>query len=128
MKLVINDSKTIKQVQDEFSSMFPYLKIEFFTKPHEARAGSKKQLLVGSNLSIGDIRKSHENGELYIVPHMTVTSLEQNFQMIFGLSVQVFRRSGKVWLETINTDYWTLAQHNELGEYTVKGNQQVEHE
>ena len=30
----------------------------------------------------------------------------------FGLHVQVFRRSGKTWLQTIRTDNWTLGQQD----------------
>ena len=44
---------------------------------------------------------------------MTVGDLEQRFQDVYGLSVQVFRKSGKVWLETTVTDNWTLDEQND---------------
>jgi hypothetical protein len=34
---------------------------------------------------------------------------------VYGLSVQVFRKSGNVWLETSATDNWTLRQQNNEG-------------
>ena len=46
---------------------------------------------------------------------MTVTDLEQNFSDVYGLSIQVFRKSGDVWLETTITDGWTLEKQNEQG-------------
>jgi hypothetical protein len=39
-----------------------------------------------------------------------------------GLYVQVFRKSGKVWLETTATDNWSLYKQNEEGqELSVHG-------
>ena len=34
----------------------------------------------------------------------------------FGLSAQVFRLSGDVWLETTSTDNWTLEEQNSTGQ------------
>jgi hypothetical protein len=47
---------------------------------------------------------------------MTVQELERVFQEELGLFIQVFRRSGKVWLETTATDNWTLFKQNEEGQ------------
>ena len=47
---------------------------------------------------------------------MTVNELEQRFSDVYGLGVQVFRKSGNVWLETTVTDGWTLEQQNKQGE------------
>ena len=46
---------------------------------------------------------------------MSVTELETMFRENFGLYVQVFRRSGKLWLETTATDSWTLTVQNDQG-------------
>lgn len=54
---------------------------------------------------------------------MTVHELEALFQERLGLYIQVFRKSGKVWLETTATDDWTLFKQNlegrELSEVQV---------
>jgi hypothetical protein len=47
---------------------------------------------------------------------MTVEELEKSFLVKFGLNVQVFRKSGKSWLETTITDKWTLEKQNTQGE------------
>lgn len=44
---------------------------------------------------------------------MTVSELEQHFADVYGLSVQVFRKSGEVWLETTTTDNWSLEKQNQ---------------
>jgi hypothetical protein len=45
----------------------------------------------------------------------TVTDFENALIDQYGLSAQVFRRSGNLWLETTITDYWTLKQQNDHG-------------
>src|SRR5688572_28560712 len=109
MRLEINDSKTIESIKKEFNSLFPYLKIEFFSRPDEAGGGTEKKFMKDEHETLQECRTVHYNGPLEIVPTMTVTELERNFQKVYGLSTQVFRKSGKVWLETVQTDYWTLA-------------------
>jgi hypothetical protein len=115
MRLEINGSKTIKMVQKEFGNRFPYLKIEFFSKPHGDHEGSKKKFMTDASKTLNECRSIPHNGRMELMPSMTASELEEEFQNTYGLSVQLFRRSGKVWLETINTDNWTLAQHNEQG-------------
>ncbi len=66
--------------------------------------------------TLGQCRVVHNKGMLTITPNMTVAELEQNFNDVYGLSVQVFRKSGNVWLETTATDDWTLKSQNEQGQ------------
>lgn len=115
MRLAINDHKTIKRIQKEFNNRFPYLKIEFFSRIHGENEGSKKKFIEDNSKTLGECRTIHHNGVMEIMPSMMVSAVENDFQTIYGLSAQVFRRSGKIWIETINTDHWTIAQHNEHG-------------
>ena len=46
---------------------------------------------------------------------MRTWELEERFEKDFGLHVQVFRKSGNIWLETSVSDDLTLAQQNEKG-------------
>ena len=55
------------------------------------------------------------DGEVELHDAMTVGELENAFFTQFGLSVQLSRRSGNLWLETIMTNSWTLKQQNEHG-------------
>lgn len=116
MKITINDHRKIFAIQEEFNGMFPYLKIEFFAKPHKIGAGSPKKQITHGNKTLGECRILHKKGFLTITPNMTVSELEQNFNDIYGLSVQVFRKSGNAWLETTVTDAWTLKEQNKQGE------------
>ncbi len=112
MKISISDSLTIKDIQDIFSQKYPYLKIEFFSKSHRIHAGSRKEFIISPETKIKDCRSQHHTGTLDIFPQTTVAELEMNFQEIFGLFIQVFRKSGDVWIETTVTDDWTLEKQN----------------
>ena len=120
MKIVINDRKTISVVQNEFSRLFPCLKLEFFSKPHQSGFGSEKKFMIEKHKTLYECRTIHYNGEININPAMKVSELEQSFNNIYGLSVQVFRKSGKVWIETTSTDNWTLEKENEEVEANSK--------
>jgi hypothetical protein len=72
--------------------------------------------------SLESYRTTNKTGSIVISPQMTVLDLEQHFKMIYGLSAQVFRKSGKVWLETTVTDSWTLEEQNRQGESLSKNN------
>jgi hypothetical protein len=51
-----------------------------------------------------------------IAQKKSVAELENAFEEYFGLSVQVYRKSGKMWLQSTITDDWTLKEQNEHGE------------
>lgn len=115
MKIEINDSRKIFAIQKEFSTFFPYLKLEFFSKPHSPGGPSSKKFVTHNSKSLLECRTIHKNGIITITPGMTVSDLEQHFKDVYGLNVQVFRRSGKAWLETTITDKWTLQEQNTQG-------------
>lgn len=120
MKIDINDNRKVYAIQEEFHNEFPYLKLEFYSKPHSKGGASSKDLVAESSKLIGDCRTIHESGEITISPQLSVGELEQRFRDVYGLSVQVFRKSGKVWLETIDTDNWSLQKQNDEGQELSK--------
>ncbi len=116
--MLITDDRTISDIQAEFQKKFPYLKIEFYVASHEEGEVSSDRTLLDSSKTIADVRTATNAGELSINGHLKVSTLEGNFRDIYGLNVQVFRRSRKIWLQTTATDEWTLAEQNDLGEET----------
>lgn len=117
MKIHIHDTTTIADVQRQFSERFPYLKLEFFSKHHMPGKASHLKFMLPHDRCLGEIRKTHHDGEIDIYPDMRVSDLEQLFGTNYDLGVQVFRQSGKSWLETILTDSWTLREQNAEGEF-----------
>jgi PAS domain-containing protein len=115
MKLTINNDTSISSIQKEFNNVFPYLKIEFFKNKHAAFQSNSKKELLNAEQSLKQFQKKHHDGVILVKEDMSVAELEQQFQEIFGVSTQVFRKSGKSWLETSVTDDWSLKQQNDEG-------------
>ena len=114
--IVIDESQTIESVQKKFNSAFPFLKIEFFKDSHTIGSGSKKKRMYESGtIKLINLNKNFKRGRISIEANRTVANLETDFQNQFGLNIQVFRKSGKVWLETSVTDSWTLDEQNKEG-------------
>lgn len=113
MLLAISKEKTIRDVQLEFSSQFPFLKLEFYKRENSDPAlPVKKHLQHSLMLKQAGLKNS---GTLEIQNETTVMVLEKMFYSNFGLDVQVLRKSGMLWLETTVTDKWTLQKQNEHG-------------
>jgi propionyl-CoA carboxylase beta chain len=66
------------------------------------------------------IQKIKNVHTIAVESNFSVSNLEQKFENELGLFIQVFRKSGNVWLETSATDSWTLAEQNEEGEMLAK--------
>lgn len=113
----INDNRKISEIQEEFNTLFPYLRLTFFGKTKNGTSNSYgKRNIPTCTSTIGECRTIHNNGILTIKPDMTVLDLDQEFKEIYGIHIQVLRKSGKAWLETTVTDGWTLEEQNRQGE------------
>jgi hypothetical protein len=115
LQLVVDDHRTIAAVKEDFNKAFPYLKIEFFKQPHGPGQGSARKNMYDDSVEIRLIRKKPGSDRAEIRSAMKVHDFEKQLESDFGLHVQVFRKSGNVWLETSATDSWTLDEQNEEG-------------
>lgn len=115
MYLHIAPNRLIKEVQKEFNTEFPYLKFEFFRNKPSGQPGLPLKNLILHNCRIGEMQAAITDGDVEIKEDMKVEDLENIFKDKFGLSMQIFRRSGNIWLETTMTDNWTLGRQNEHG-------------
>jgi hypothetical protein len=118
MYLFLSHDKTIHEVQQSFTSKYPYLKLEFYRLQNgDPGLTVKKHLLHSTTLKAAGLKN---DGLIEINNDMTVVDLEQIFLHRFGLNAQVSRKSGILWLETTMTDKWSLEKQNEHGrEITV---------
>lgn len=113
--MIINDNLTLKEIQREFSTTFPNLKIAFFSVSHSEGEGSPQDAEVEPDARLSDVRTVQNEDSLEITPDMTVAELERIFPQTFGLHVQVMRQSGNLWMQTTATDDWTLERQNRKG-------------
>ncbi len=115
MLLHISSNRLISDIQKEFNSAFPFLKLEFFNNRSFSRSDFSVNQLIPANRKIGDSKLSIPDEDVEISEDMKVSDLEKLFKDNFKLAVQVFRKSGNLWLETTMTDNWTLLQQNNHG-------------
>ena len=112
MQLNITGNKSINELQDDFSKIFPYLRLEFYPKSIYNNKTAKTHL--PHHYSLAQAGLKHE-GVFLLDDQVIVGDLERKFRDEFGLIVQVSRQSGILWLETTMTDKWTLKQQNDHG-------------
>jgi hypothetical protein len=119
MIININDMRSIADIQDKFSSFFPFLKIEFYNHPHHWYEESETKTVLPTDKFLGDIRHQHEQGNLAFYSWFKTGELEQVFRKKFNLNVQVLRLEGSNWIQTVDTDKLTLKEQNEIGRATT---------
>ena len=115
-QLLIDRKQTIAGVQKQFNSAFPFLKIEFFRQAPIPGKGNAKNKMFIYDVKLNEIQNLNKVGTILLSNETTVSELEKLFKDEYGLYVQVFRKSGKVWLETNVTDDWSLEEQNKEGQ------------
>ena len=113
MKIIITPEKLIKDIQDEFSSAFPFLRVEFFKKSTPKTRDMVHK--ISNLLPLGNVDKVTGSKEVVVSPLMTVKDFENDFETQFGMGVHLYRKSGNSWLEITITDRWTMKQQDDRG-------------
>jgi hypothetical protein len=103
------------KLQSDFNSKFPNLKIEFYKAAHQIGEGSSDREHLDSNLTLEECGFMIESSFFDIKPEMSVGAFEKEFSEKFDLYVQVFRKSGNLWMQTTSTDDWSLMEQNRKG-------------
>ncbi|MGZ4034614.1 MAG: hypothetical protein ACXVDZ_10005 [Bacteroidia bacterium] len=115
MKIIINDHRKIFGIQEEFSKLFPFLRIEFYSKSPNLKGHLLHQTAMPSARVLGDCRIVHNKGTITITQNMTINELSQAFSDTYGLIIHIQRKSGNAWIETSMTGEWTLEEQNNQG-------------
>lgn len=113
MKLHISAQTPYREISRFFHEQFPYLQIRFFTSGHAPGEGSARAGMINQPESPCN---ASGNAAFEVNAEQTAGELESWFENELGLHIQVFRKSGSVWLETTgNSDDLTLGQLNAKG-------------
>jgi hypothetical protein len=115
MNLYVNQGSTLGEIQKDFRDMYPYLKLEFYKRIQTGshRASSKDRLQ--ANYLPGRINTGRVYAAIDISPQRSAGELENDILDTLGVSAQVLRRSGNIWIQTTDTDKWSLRLQNEEG-------------
>ena len=117
----IAKQRLIKEVQEEFTRTYPFLKIDFTKGKSQARmihsnnTPEARSPEPGEEELARDIAQKLLWEELGLSDEMNINEVELLLQYEFGLPAQVLRKSGNLWLETRMTQHWTLRQQNDHG-------------
>jgi hypothetical protein len=114
MELKIQKESLADDVKRTFTGHYPFLKIELYKMPVSGNLTTTKKEMLPSNLPL-DLFTNATDKTIDINDYITVAELENQFALI-GLTAEVFRKSGNVWVETTLTSNWTLQQQNAEGE------------
>ncbi|WP_217605899.1 hypothetical protein [Chitinophaga sp. GbtcB8] len=115
MKLYVNQSSTLGEIQKDFRDMYPYLKLEFYKRIQTGNQGASSKDKLQANYLPGKINTGRVYTAIDISPQRSAGELENEILDILGVSAQVFRRSGNIWIQTTDTDKWSLRLQNEEG-------------
>lgn len=94
-KITINNHRKVRAIQDEFNAFFPQLNIQFYVQSNHAHGGKTEHFISGSRMTLADCRNHKNDGEITISDLMNVGELKAFFANSFGLSVELFQKSGK---------------------------------
>jgi hypothetical protein len=111
----INDLRTINELQKEFRQEFPYLRIEFFKDTRLGGKGTRKMTKLNTTEVVGNVREVHNRGYIKLDETLTVEGLEHTFLEVFGLHVNIFRKSFDKWIQSDSSDASTLRELNLRG-------------
>lgn len=120
MELIITDDMKLSDFSDRFHALFPFLKVEIIMLCGKYASGSEKGVIKYLNRNFGDCRMKGMDEIIHLDKNTSVQQLEEKLRRIYGLTVQVLRKSGKSWLETRLTSGWTLGEQNFQGESLSK--------
>jgi len=120
MKLYIERESQIDGIKKVFTAFYPFLKIEFYKRPFLPNNPAMKKETISPQTALLQLARVQGRKGIDIGQSRTVKELENDFES-FGLFAEVFRKSGRVWIETSLTNDWTLQQQNLEGEEITRG-------
>lgn len=111
--LKIDENKSVSDFQKDFTTLFPFLKIEFFKTPNSLldRKHYKTGTLLAPNFPL-----SKNAFSIDLSPSTTVAKLKTIIFEKTGVSCLVYRKSGSMWIVTLLTEDWSLARQNHEAE------------
>lgn len=114
MNVTINKGQTVLDVKHQFADHYDGLKLELFKKAHDDGESSNAKMRVLGTESIESLVSVDLPVEIKINAALSVAEVEAAFEKQAGLHVQVFRKMRNIWIETVQTDGYSLKHQMEL--------------
>jgi hypothetical protein len=111
MKLDIHSDTTIKDVQRQFNTLYPFLQLHFIKPDISGGKYNSKQRKLPADFTIEQSKYVTGDLTISVDNKITVAELLKHLGDL-GLLAQVYRKSGNHWVETSLTADWTLERQN----------------
>jgi hypothetical protein len=119
MKILLHSNRTVEEIKEEFSTIYPYLCIVFFTNKEDAE-GVMITEEAGPSTELIEVSGILKEGDIEIKSTDTIKEVEQKFEKQYGLPVRIFRKQKGMWVGTSITDDLTLHEQNTWGREASK--------
>lgn len=113
MNLDIDENTTISDLQLQFSTAFPYLRLVFRSASDIESEGK----IHDSAMQMKNIPGFKGPGWLEILPSQQAIGIENSFLDQFGLLVDIERLHANEWVSIHGTQHLTLREHNIIGRH-----------
>ena len=67
MHIEINDNTTLREIKETFSDFYPYLQIEFYSRPHRKYESTAESGLINPSKTIGQVKKTPRKTRIFEV-------------------------------------------------------------
>ena len=108
MKLFVEPEIKANELIRHFNEIYPFLRLEIYYQGQEMSNAYHDSIL-------SDIVHKKAIECFVISPEMKVSEVESSFWENMGIQISVFRKSGKLWLESSFTNYLSLESQNNFG-------------
>jgi hypothetical protein len=123
MEIYFTPETTIEEVQLQFTLAFPNLKLGIFNDLNKDQILTADELIKNEKVRFSELGVKSSSGKLVFDSKSTILEFEKSVFEQFGIQMQVFRKSGKTWLVTTNTDSKTFAEQEAMA---LEMNQPIE--
>lgn len=114
--LDLTPNTTLDDVDKQFRVQFPYLKLVFFQQAPDLLLNIHHLHDQIKNKTIREFNNETEPFHLELNAEIETGVFEKQLSNLLNINVQIFRKSGvDKWIETSQTDFWTLEKQNEDG-------------
>ena len=114
-QFIIQQDSDIRTVREHFCEWYPYLRINFFRNKNNGQTITSQSIVFSDTTKLNEINPGFSGGVIEIFDEMSILEFENEFFRRYGMSVQLSRKSGNLWLDTVKTNQWTLKEQDEHG-------------
>lgn len=115
MEQIIAHCTSPDELKKQFVRQFPNLRLRFLGQPRKGAHRSLPARHSADHYRQRSMNRLRNDSVFTCDATTTVAAFERHMQNEFGLSVQVFRQSGGLWIEIVQAESWSLGEQNALG-------------